>query len=171
MNTLFILSSLTTPGIGLVFWTTVVFILLVVLLSKYAWKPILGAIKTREEGIEKALASAQSALNDMRELKENNEKILAQAREERDNMLKEARETKDAIIAEAKNKATKESERIVSAARDQINNEKNAAITELKNQVASLSIEIAEKILKSELSSDDKQKALVNNFMKDVNMN
>ncbi|MBK9285472.1 MAG: F0F1 ATP synthase subunit B [Sphingobacteriaceae bacterium] len=171
MNNLLILSSLTTPGIGLIFWTTIVFILLVVLLSKYAWKPILSAIKTREEGIEKALASAQSALNDMRELKENNEKILAQAREERDNMLKEARDTKEAIIAEAKTKASKESERIVAAAREQINNEKNAAITELKNQVATLSIEIAEKILKSELSSDEKQKTLVNSFMKDINMN
>lgn len=171
MNTLFILSSLTTPGIGLIFWTTVVFLLLVILLGKYAWKPILGAIKTREEGIEKALASAQSALNDMRELKENNEKILIKAREERDALLKEARETKDAIIAEAKSKATKESERIVAAAREQINNEKNAAITDLKNQVANLSIEIAEKILKSELSSDEKQKTLVSNLMKDVNMN
>lgn len=171
MNSLLILSSLTTPGIGLIFWTTVVFVLLLILLGKYAWKPILGAIKTREEGIEKALASAQSALNDMRELKENNEKILAKAREERDVLLKEARETKDAIIAEAKAKATKESERIVAAAREQINNEKNAAITDLKNQVATLSIEIAEKILKSELSSDEKQKALVSNLMKDVNMN
>jgi F-type H+-transporting ATPase subunit b len=158
MNNLFILSSLTTPGIGLIFWTTIVFLLLLVLLGKYAWKPILNAIKTREEGIEKALTSAQSALNDMRELRENNEKILAEAREERDVLIKESREVKDAIIAEAKTKATKESERIITSAREQINNEKNAAISELKNQVASLSIEIAEKILKSELSSDEKQK-------------
>ena len=168
---LFILGSLITPGIGLIFWTGVVFLLLVGILGKFAWKPILQAIKTREEGIAKALASAESALNDMRELKSNNEKILAQAREERDALLKEARDTKEAIINEAKAKASKESERIIAAAREQINNEKNAAITDLKNQVANLSIEIAEKILKSELSSDEKQKSLVNNLMKDVNLN
>ena len=171
MNSLYILNALVTPAVGLIFWTSVVFILLIVLLGKFAWKPILYAIKTREEGIDKALKSAESALNDMRELQANNEKILAKAKEERDVLLKEARDTKEAIIAEAKTKATKESERIVAAARDQINNEKNAAITELKNQVATLSIEIAEKILKSELSSDEKQKALVSNLMKDVNMN
>ncbi len=171
MSNLFILSSLTTPGIGLIFWTTVVFLLLIVLLGKYAWKPILGAIKTREEGIEKALASAQSALNDMRELKSNNEKILADARAERDTLLKEARESKDAILAEAKTKATKETERILAAAREQIISEKNAAIADLKNQVATLSIDIAEKILKSELSNADKQKTLVSTLMKDVNLN
>ncbi len=171
MNSLFILGSLTTPGIGLIVWTSLVFILLVLLLSKYAWKPILAAIKTREENIAHALSSAESALNDMRELQSNNEKILVQAREERDALLKEARDTKDAIISEAKAKATKETDRILATAREQILNEKNAAISDLKNQVASLSIEIAEKILRSELSSDDKQKALVNTLMKDVNLN
>jgi F-type H+-transporting ATPase subunit b len=171
MHNLFILASLIEPGIGLIFWTTFVFLLLLFLLGKYAWKPILGAIKTREEGIEKALASAESALKDMRELKSNNEKILAEARNERDILLKEARETKDAIIAEAKQKAQAESDRIMSSAREQISNEKNAAIAELKKQVATLSIEIAEKILKSELSNDQKQKALVDNLMKDVNLN
>jgi F-type H+-transporting ATPase subunit b len=171
MSSLFILTSLIDPGVGLIFWTTVTFILLLVLLGKYAWKPILKAIKTREEGIEKALASAQSALNDMRELKSNNEKILAEARNERDALIKEAREAKDAIISEAKSKAQKDADRILASAREQIINEKNAAVTELKNQVATLSIEIAEKILRSELSSDEKQKALVNNLMKDVNLN
>lgn len=168
---LFILGSLVTPGIGLIFWTTIVFILLIVLLGKFAWKPILNSIKTREKNISDALASAESALNDMRELKENNEKIMAKAREERDVLLKEARETKDSIIAEAKTKASAESDRIIAAAREQINNEKNAAITELKNQVATLSIDIAQKILKSELSGDEKQKALVSTLMKDVNLN
>ena len=171
MTSLFILASLIEPGIGLIFWTTITFILLLVLLGKYAWKPILNAIKTREEGIEKALANAESALNDMRELKSANEVILNQARTERDNLLKEARETKEAIIAEAKQKANAESDRIMASAREQITNEKNAAVAELKNQVAVLSIEIAEKILKSELSNDEKQKALVNNLMKDVSLN
>lgn len=171
MNQLFILAGLTEPGIGLIFWTSVVFLLLVFILGKFAWKPILGAIKTREESITKALASAESALKDMRELKSANEVILNEARTERDNMLKEARDTKDAIIAEAKQKAQSESDRIMSTAREQINIEKNAAVAELKKQVAILSIEIAEKILKSELSNDEKQKQLVSNLMKDVNLN
>ena len=168
---LFILGSLIEPGIGLIVWTTFTFVLLLILLGKFAWKPILNAIKTREQGIEDALSKAESALNDMRELKSNNEKILADARAERDNLLKEARDTKDSIIAEAKAKSQAEADRIMSSAREQITNEKNAAVAELKNQVATLSIEIAEKILRSELSSDDKQKALVNNLMKDVNLN
>ncbi len=171
MTNTFILASLIEPAIGLIFWTTITFILLLVLLGKFAWKPILSAIKTREKGIEDALASAETALKDMRELKSNNEKNLADARAERDNLLKEARDTKDAIIAEAKAKSQIEADRIMSSAREQITNEKNAAIAELKNQVATLSIEIAEKILRSELSSDEKQKALVSNLMKDVNLN
>jgi F-type H+-transporting ATPase subunit b len=168
---LFILASLIEPAVGLIFWTTITFILLLVLLGKFAWKPILSAIKTREKGIEDALASAERALNDMRELKSNNEKSLAEARAARDILMKEAREMKDAIIAEAKTKASADAERILASAREQITNEKNAAVAELKNQVATLSIEIAEKILRSELSSDEKQKALVNNLMKDVNLN
>jgi F-type H+-transporting ATPase subunit b len=160
MNSTFILASLIEPAIGLIFWTTITFILLLVLLGKFAWKPILSAIKTREKGIEDALASAETALKDMRELKSNNERIL-----------QEARDTKDTIIAEAKTKSQVEADRIMSSAREQITNEKNAAIAELKNQVATLSIEIAEKILRSELSSDEKQKALVSNLMKDVNLN
>lgn len=171
MNQLFILAGLTEPGVGLIFWTTIVFLLLVGILGKYAWKPILSAVKTREEGIKKALESAESALKDMRELKSANEVILTQARAERDNLLKEARETKDAIIAEAKHKAQSEADRIMNSAREQIANEKNAAVAELKKQVAVLSIEIAEKILKSELSNDEKQKTLVSNLMKDINLN
>lgn len=171
MNSLFILAGLLEPAVGLVFWTTLTFLILLFLLGKYAWKPILNAIKTREEGIQKALSSADKALNDMRELQANNEKILNQARGERDAMLKEARETKEAIIAEAKQKAQADADRIMSSAREQIANEKNAAVAEIKKQVAVLSIEIAEKILKSELSNDEKQKALVSNLMNDLNLN
>jgi F-type H+-transporting ATPase subunit b len=171
MSQLFILAGLLEPGIGLIFWTGLTFLMLVFLLGKFAWKPILNAIKSREEGIEKALGAAESALKDMRELKSNNEKMLAEARNERDALMKEARDAKEAMIAEAKTKAQKDADRILSTAREQIINEKNAAVAELKNQVASLSIEIAEKILKSDLSTDEKQKALVNNLMKDVNLN
>ena len=168
---LFILASLIEPSIGLIFWTSITFILLLVILGKFAWKPILNAIKTREKSIEDALASAENALKDMRELKANNEKSLNEARTAREALMKEAREMKESIIAEAKVKAQADAEWILSSAREQINAEKNAAVAELKNQVASLSIEIAEKILRSELSSDEKQKALVNNLMKDVTLN
>jgi F-type H+-transporting ATPase subunit b len=166
-----ILGSLIEPGLGLIVWTTIVFILLLVILAKFAWKPILTAIKTREQGITDALASADKALNEVRELKSNNERLLAEGRAERDNLLKEAREMKESIINEAKSKATKDAERIMQTAREQIINEKNAAITDLKNQVATLSIDIAEKILKSELTQDEKQKTLVGNLMKDLNLN
>jgi F-type H+-transporting ATPase subunit b len=168
---LFILNALIEPSIGLIFWTSIVFLLLFFILAKFAWKPILNSVKEREEGIENALKSAELAKKEMESLKAGNEKILAEARAERDNLMKEARDMKDSIINEAKTKAQKESDRILASAREQITNEKNAAITDLKNQVATLSIDIAEKILKSELSSDEKQKALVNSLMKDVNLN
>ncbi|MDI9339041.1 MAG: F0F1 ATP synthase subunit B [Sediminibacterium sp.] len=168
---LFVLNALITPSIGLIFWTSIVFILLFFILAKFAWKPILSAVKEREQSIENALKSAENAKKEMENLKAGNEKILAEARAERDNLLKEARDMKDGIINEAKVKAQKESDRILASAREQINNEKNAAITDLKNQVATLSIDIAEKILKSDLSSDEKQKALVSSLMKDVNLN
>lgn len=163
--------ELVKPSIGLIFWMAVSFSIILFLLKKFAWKPILGMIKEREESIENALAAAEKAKEEMKALQSNNERILAEARAERDALLKEAREMKDKMIAEAKTVATKEGERLLAIARENIQNEKMAAITELKNQVATLSIEIAEKILKSELSSDEKQKTLVNTLLKDVNLN
>lgn len=163
--------ELVKPSIGLIFWMAVSFSIILFLLKKFAWKPILGMIKEREESIENALAAAEKAKEEMKALQSNNERILAEARAERDTLLKEAREMKDKMIAEAKTVATKEGERLLAIARENIQNEKMAAITELKNQVATLSIEIAEKILKSELSSDEKQKTLVNTLLKDVNLN
>jgi F-type H+-transporting ATPase subunit b len=163
--------ELVTPAFGLIFWMLVTFAIIFFILKKFAWKPILNMIKEREQGIEKALKSADDALESMRELKAGNEKILAEARNEKDNMLKDARETKDAIIAEAKTKAKQEADKLVAQARDTINAEKMAAIAELKAQVATLSIDIAEKILKEHLSTDDKQKTLVNNLVKDVTLN
>lgn len=163
--------ELVKPEIGLIFWMAVSFLIILGLLRKFAWKPILGMIREREQSIESALASAEKAKEEMKMLQSSNERILAEARAERDSMLKEAREIKEKLISEAKATANKEGERLLTAARENIRNEKNAAITELKNQVAALSIEIAEKILKSELSSDEKQKALVSNLLKDVNLN
>jgi F-type H+-transporting ATPase subunit b len=163
--------GLVTPAIGLVVWMLICFAILFLLLKKLAWKPIMKAIKDRETSIDNALSSAEKAKREMAELKSSNERILNEAKAERDKLLKEARETKETIIAEAKNKAQKEADRIMTSARENIQNEKLAAIAELKNQVATLSIEIAEKILKEHLSSDDKQKTLVKNLLQDVNLN
>lgn len=163
--------ELVTPGIGLVFWTTIVFIILIALLSKFAWKPILAAIKEREENIDNALKSADRARSEIKDLQNANERLLNEARIERDAMLKEAREIKDKMISEAKDKANSEAERILTTARESINNEKNAAVAEIKAQVATLSVELAEKILRSELSADSKQKALASNMLEGAKLN
>lgn len=163
--------QLVQPGLGLIIWTTLVFLILLFLLKKFAWKPILKAVSDREESIENALKTAEKAKEEMAALTANNEKLLQEAREERDEILKVARTTKEQIISEAKNKAKAEGERILTAAKETIETEKMAALTELKNQVAALSIEIAEKIIKTELSSDEKQKALAENLVKEVSLN
>ena len=155
-------------SIGLFVWQTVLFLALLFLLRKYAWKPILSAVEEREEGIKSALDAADNAKNEMEALNADNERILLEAKAERDAILKEAREIKDGIIAEAKAQATVEADKVMSSAREQINNEKMAAITELKNQVADLSIDIAEKILKSELKDNTKQKEMVKNALKEA---
>mgnify|MGYP001394032169 FL=1 len=159
--------ELVTPAIGLIFWTTVVFTLLVLLLKKFAWKPILSAVDERNQSIKNSLAQAEKARNEMSELTANNEKIIAQAKVDSDVILKEARDMKNEIISEAKDKASKEAEKLVSTAKEQILNEKMKAITELKNHVADLSIEMAEKILSSELSDVAKQKELVKKALKE----
>jgi len=163
--------KLVTPDIGLLFWMIVSFSIVLFLLKKYAWKPIMKALSEREQNIEEALNTARKAKEEMAALKSDNERLLNEARGERDKMLKEARDTKDSIIAEAKGKAQVEANKIMSSARDAINNEKMAAIAELKNQVAKMSIEIAEKILRHELSNDEKQKALMENLIKDISLN
>lgn len=163
--------DLVTPGIGLVFWTALVFIILLALLRKLAWKPIMAAVVAREKSIESALNAAEQAKAEIAALSANNEQLLKEARAERDEILRIARDTKDQIVATAKGKAKEEADRIISSARESIQNEKMAAITELKNQVAALSIEIAEKVLRHELSTDDKQKALAENLVKEVSLN
>ena len=154
--------ELVTPAIGLIFWTTVVFTLLVILLKKFAWKPILSAVDQRNQSIKESLAEAEKARTEMSELTANNEKILAQAKLDRDLILKEARDMKNEIISRAKDQANIEADKLVNSAKEQISNEKMKALTELKNHVADLSIEMAEKILKTELDNSDKQKDLIN---------
>lgn len=163
--------ELVKPEFGLIFWMVISFGLIMLILRKFAWKPILNMLHEREASIQDALDSAEKAKEEMKALQSNNEKILADARNERDQLLKDAREIREKMISDAKGIAAKEGERMLTIARENIQNEKMAAITELKNQVATLSIEIAEKILKSELSSDEKQKTLVNTLLKDVNLN
>jgi F-type H+-transporting ATPase subunit b len=163
--------ELVMPETGLLIWMMITFLIVLILLRKFAWKPILKMIKDREDSIDSALKSAENAKLEMQSLKSDNEKILAQARNERDTMMKEARDMKDAIVGEAKGKAKEEADKILSAAREAIQNEKMAAITELKNQVALLSVDIAEKILKRELSDENKQKDLIGDLLKDTKLN
>ncbi len=163
--------DLVIPSIGLIFWTSLVFIILLFLLGKFAWKPILSSVKERETKIESALEASKKAREEMAALKSQNEDLRKEALVERDALLKEAREMKDKIVAEAKNTAKEEGERVIESAREVITNEKMAAVTEIKNQVATLSIEIAEKIVKEKLSTDEKQKTLVDGLVKEINLN
>ena len=166
-----LLNPLLSPSIGLIVWSLAAFLIILFLLKRLAWKPILQALAEREKSIQNALDAAEKAKEEMANLKADNEKILAEAKAERDNILKEAREIKEKMITEAKDRAGKEAEKITAIARENIQNEKMAAITELKNQVAHLSIEIAEKILKQELAEKDKQKTVINNLLQEVKMN
>ena len=155
---------------GLFFWQLLLFVLLLFLLKKYAWQPILDALNSREEGIQNALDEADKARQEMVDLKSSNEKIIKEARAERDSMLKDARAIKEKMITEAKDEAKAQSNKIIEQAKQTIENEKLAAITELKNQVAELSIGIAEKILKDELSSKDKQVKLIEKMLDEARL-
>ena len=158
-------------SLGTVIWTSIAFLIVVFILAKFAWKPILHSIKEREDSIQEALEYAEKAKEMMRELKEDNEKLLQQARLERDELLKSARDTKDKIISDSKEKASEEGEKIIKSAKEAINAEKAAAMAELKNHVAALSIEIAEKILRQELSKDAKQQELIDDAIKNAKLN
>jgi|TARA_B100000927_G_scaffold291728_1_gene296261 F-type H+-transporting ATPase subunit b len=162
---------ITDFSLGLFFWQTLLFIVLIVFLKKYAWRPILTAVEEREKGIKKSLESAEKAKAEMENLNAENERVLLEAKQERDTLLKEARETKNIIINEAKEKANEEAERIMSSAKEQIANEKMKAITELKNTVASLSIDIAEKVLKSELKDKNSQEKFIETSLKETELN
>lgn len=162
--------QLTSPE-SLIFWTTIIFVIFFFLLAKFAWKPILGAVKSREESINNALASAEAARREMQNLTADNERILQEARMERDALLKEAREMKDKMIADSKHEAQLQGERMIEQAKAAIESEKNAAMSELKSQVSSLSLEIAEKLLKEELSNKEAQTKLVEKMLGDVKLN
>ncbi|MBP6038830.1 MAG: F0F1 ATP synthase subunit B [Flavobacterium sp.] len=156
---------------GLFFWQVLIFVGLILLLKKFAWKPILDAVNEREEGIKNALLAAENAKKDMQNLKADNEKLLAEARAERDLMIKEAREIKEKMIADAKSEAQAQGEKMIDQAKASIDSEKNAAMAELKNQVSSLSLQIAEKLLQDELSNKEAQTKLVEKMLGDAKLN
>ncbi|MDN3595882.1 F0F1 ATP synthase subunit B [Zunongwangia endophytica] len=163
--------DLITPEIGLLFWQTIVFLVLILLLAKFAWKPILGAVKEREDSINNALSSAEEARKEMQNLKADNEQLMKEARAERDAILREARELKEKVMADAAEEAQGKAGQIVSQAKESIELEKKAAMAQIKAQVASLSIEIAEKVVRTELSSKEKQHQMIDNMLGDVTLN
>ncbi|MFO7257041.1 MAG: F0F1 ATP synthase subunit B [Bacteroidota bacterium] len=163
--------DLLTPGIGLIFWQALVFLLLVVLLRKMAWKPILNSLKERDQSIQEALETAEKARQEMATLKADNEILLKQAREERDKILRESREVANRIKEEAQLEARSQADKIIAEARAAIDIEKQAALREVKIQVATFALEIAERLLKKNLSSDEAQKKLVKEYLEDLKLN
>ncbi len=158
-------------SVGLFFWQTLLFLVLLFLLRKFAWKPILGAVNDRESFIKDALLSADKAREEMAQLKSDNEQVLREARAERDTILRDAREIREKMIADAKGAASAEANKMVEQAKEMIENQKMAAITDLKNQVASMSIEIAEKVIRKQLENKENQVALVEEQLKDFKLN
>jgi len=162
--------DLVTPHIGLVFWTTLCFAILLFILGKYAWKPILAAVAEREQSIETALSRAEAVKEEMARLTSENEALLKSARAERDAILSEATKVKNQIIADAKEAAQKEGSRQIELARIEINSQKAIAMADVKHQVASLSLEIAEKVLRKQFEDQKKQDELVKDLLRDVKL-
>jgi F-type H+-transporting ATPase subunit b len=163
--------DLITPGIGMIFWSTLFFLVLLFILGRFAWPAILAAVAARNESIRRALDAAEKAKEEMTQLKADNEKILAEAKNERDALLKEAKLVKDKMIAEARGKAEEESKKLIQGAREAISTEKAAAINEMKERMATLSVDIAEKILRMKLEESKAQKELVNKLIKEADLN
>ena len=163
--------DLVTPDVGLLFWTFISFAILFFVLKKFAWKPIVGTVNDREQSIKDALASAENAKKEMQNLTADNERILKEARAEREMMIKEARDLKTKMISDAKEETKATTDKMIIQAQEAIENEKKSAMADLKNQVASLSVEIAEKVIKGELSNKDKQLELVEKSLAEVTLN
>jgi len=164
-------NSLINPAIGTLFWTVVTFTLFFLILKKYAWKPILNAVKQRDEMIKGSLISAEKARKEMLKLQSDNEAILRKAREEREGILKEARDIRDKLIAEAKGKASEEAEKLIVKARAGIEREKTIALSSIREQIANLSVEIASKLIEEKLKHTGEQEKLIDTYLKDVDFN
>ena len=163
--------DLVTPDVGLLFWTFISFAILFLVLKKFAWKPIVGTVNDREQSIKDALASAENAKKEMQNLTADNERILKEARAEREMMIKEARDLKTKMISDAKEETKATTDNMIIQAQEAIENEKKSAMADLKNQVASLSVEIAEKVIKGELSNKDKQLKIVEDMLGEATLN
>ncbi len=163
--------DIVTPGVGLIFWTALLFLLVLVVLRRFAYKPILEAVKAREDSIKEALSSSSKAKDEVEVLKKEIEDMKKEARAERETIIKDAKEAADKLLSEKQEVAKKEYDRIVASAQEDIQNEKNAALAEVKNQVAKFSVEIAEKLLRKELSDEDYQKKLINELLDDTKLN
>jgi F-type H+-transporting ATPase subunit b len=163
--------ELITPGIGLLFWMVLIFSLLLFILGKYAWKPVLKSLKNREHSIEEALQLADKTREQMAQLKSDNEKLMDEARKERDKMMAEAREMKDHILSEARQRSVEEGKKLIDQARTQITQEKAAAIDEIRTMVAGYSVEIAEKLLRKKLEKDKDQQVLIEEYIKSIRLN
>ena len=163
--------DLVTPGIGMIFWTTLFFLILLFILGKFAWPAILAAVAARNESIRKALDAAEKAREEMTQLQADNKMVLAEAKTERDAMMKDARDVKDKIIAEAKEKANAEVSKMIKNAKEAIRSEQASAVSEMKVQMAKLSVDIAEKVLVEKLGNDKAQKDLVNKLVDDIDLN
>ena len=163
--------DLLTPGLGLIFWQAIVFLILIVLLGKFAWRPILDSLRIREDSIEEALRSADEAREEMSKLKSDNEELLVKAREEREILLKEATKLASELKEEAKTDAKKITAKMIEEAKASIISTKEAALKEVKNQVAELSVEIAEKLIRKSLGDEKDQKSLVDEFLASKNIN
>lgn len=161
-------NSLTTPAFGTLFWSVVIFSIFFFILAKFAWKPILNAVKARDEMIRSSLESAEKAKEEMLKLQRDNEVILRKAREERENILKEAREVREKLISEAKGKAAEEAEKLIEKARTGIESEKIKALSEIREQVAVISVEIASKLLGQKLEQTGEQEKLIDRYLKDI---
>lgn len=163
--------ELVNPGIGLIVWTLITFLLVLFLLKKFAWAPIVGALKQRESFIEDSLKAAENAKTEMANLKSENERLLQEAKIERDRIIKEANTAARQIVEEANAEASREAKKRIEEAKEAINVEKQAALAEVKNQVAELSVQIAEKLMRQQLSTEPAQKALVQNYLKNFTVN
>ncbi|MCT4589193.1 MAG: F0F1 ATP synthase subunit B [Carboxylicivirga sp.] len=163
--------DLLSPNPGLVFWSALTFGILLFILRRYAWKPILHAVKSREETIEYALSAAEKAKAEVEDLNAAKVQIMNEAKAERDTLIKQARELKQTMLDDAKNKAQEEADKIIASARLQIEREKNEAILQLKEKVAEFSVDIAGKLLEEELQTTDKQKAIIDKYLQEVNFN
>ena len=163
--------ELLLPGLGLVFWTLIAFLIVFIILKKFAWKPILTSLKERETSIASAISTAENMRAEMANLKNENEAMLAAAREERAQMIKTAKETSNKMVADAKDKAKVEYDRIMADAQLAIQQQKNAALTEVKNQVGKLVIEVSEKVLRRELANKNEQEGYIKQLADSVKLN